>query len=153
MLMFHTSLRSSAVALEGEEFKIDTRTVHQIILRNVHEDLDAYTYIKPLLRSWDGRKDMLALRQRYQNDATKQTIINAAKSTLSNLRYKNERSFSFEKFSTKLQKAYDELEACGRKVDNGDIVDELWSRIQSTELQMYISSWKLIINVIHAPTN
>ena len=79
-----------AVALEGEEFKINTRTVHQIILRNVHEDSDAYTYIKPLLRSRDGRKDMLALRQRYQNDATKQTIINAAKSTLSNLRYKNE---------------------------------------------------------------
>ena len=132
-----------AVALEGEEFKIDTRTVHQIILRNVHEDSDAYTYIKPLLRSRDGRKDMLALRQRYQNDATKQTIINAAKSTLSNLRYKNERSFSFEKFSAKLQKAYDELEACGRKVDNGDIVDELWSRVQSTELQMYISSLKV----------
>ena len=41
----------NAVDLTGEEYKIDAKTVHQIILRNVHEDSDAYTYIKPLLRS------------------------------------------------------------------------------------------------------
>ena len=57
--------------------------------------------------------------------------------------YKNERSFSFEKFSAKLQKAYDELESNGRKVDNGDIVDDLWARIQNPDVQMYISSLKV----------
>ena len=131
-----------AVALDGEDFKIDARTVHQLILRNVHEDSDAYTYIKPLLRRRNGRLDITALRQRYDNDATKQAIINMAKSSLSHLRYKNERSFSFERFSSKLQKAYDELEANGRKVDNGDIVDDLWARIQNAELQVYVSSLK-----------
>jgi len=133
----------NAVELTGEEYKIDAKTVHQIILRNVHEDSDAYTYIKPLLRKRDGRMDMLALRDRYHNDATKQAIINSAKSTLSHLRYKNERSFSFEKFSARLQKAYDELEANGRKVDNGDIVDDLWARIQNTDIQVYVSSLKV----------
>ena len=29
------------VTMEGPAFKIDARTVHQIILRNVHEDSDA----------------------------------------------------------------------------------------------------------------
>jgi len=38
------------VTMEGPAFKIDARTVHQIILRNVHEDSDAYVYLKPLLR-------------------------------------------------------------------------------------------------------
>lgn len=133
----------NAVDLNGEDYKIDTRTVHQLILRNVHEDSDAYTYIKPLLRKRDGRLDILALRDRYHNDATKQAIINSAKNTLSHLRYKNERSFPFEKFSARLQKAYDELEANGRMVNNGDIVDDLWARIQNTDIQVYVSSLKV----------
>ena len=68
---------------------------------------------------------MTALRARYDNSATSQAIINQAKASLKNLRYKNERSFSFEKFSSKLQKAYDDLETHGRPANNGDIVDNL----------------------------
>ena len=132
-----------AASLEGDEFRIDTRTVHQLILSNVVEDSDAYTYIKRLLRYRNGRRDMIALRNRYNNDATRQAIINSAKATLENLRYKNERSFTFEKFSSKLQKAYDELADNGREVNNGDIVDSLWARIQSSDIQMYLSSLKV----------
>ena len=132
-----------AASLEGDEFRLDARTVHQLILTNVVEDSDAYTYIKTLLRYRNGRRDILALRMRYENDATKQAIINAAKVTLDTLRYKNERSFTFEKFSSKLQKAYDELTDNGREVNNGDIVDALWGRIQSTDIQMYLSSLKV----------
>ena len=69
----------NAVELMGEDYKIDARTVHQLILRNVHEDSDAYTYIKPLLRRPDGCLDILALCDRYHNDATKQAIINSAR--------------------------------------------------------------------------
>ena len=132
-----------AVALTGDSFRLDARTVHQLILLNVHEDSDAYTYIKTLLRHHDGRRDILALRARYSNVATQQAVINGAISTLDNLRYKSERSFSFEKFSSKLQKAYDELSDNGREVNNGDIVDSLWPRIQCPEIQMYISSLKV----------
>ena len=59
------------------------------------------------------------------------------------MHYKNERSFSFKKFSAKLQKAYDELEDAGREVNNRDIVDDLWSRIQAPELQVYVASLKV----------
>ena len=59
------------------------------------------------------------------------------------MRCKNERSFSFEKFSVKLQKAYDELEDAGREINNRDIVDDLWSRIQVPELQMYTALLKV----------
>ena len=132
-----------AIALEGENYRIDAQTVHQIILSNVSEDSDAYTYIKTLLRYRNGRRDILALRQRYSNAATKQAIINAAKGSLDTLRYKNERSFPFEKFSARLQKAYDELSENGRPVNNGDIVDALWDRIQTNDLQVYTASLKV----------
>ena len=132
-----------AMSLTGVEYAQDARTVHKIILKNVHEDSDAYTYIKPLLRHRNGRRDILALRERYASNATRQTTINKEKARLSTLRYKNERSFTFERFSSELQKAYDELEVAGRPVINGDIVDALWDRIQSPDLQMYISSLKV----------
>ena len=129
--------------LEGPEFTQDSRTVHQVILKNIHEDSDAYTYVKPFLRKRDGRKDLEALRLRYSSEASKQSKINKAKGDLTALRYKNERNFSFEKFSAKLQKAYDDLSASGREVNNGDIVDALWPRIESSELQIYLSSLKV----------
>ena len=132
-----------AVELQGPKFDIDARTVHNLILKNIHEDSDAYVYLKPLLNQQNGRRDWLALRECYSSNASKQVIINAAKSSLINLRYKNERSFKFETFSARLQTAYDDLERCERPVDNGDIVDALWPRIQATELTSYISSLKV----------
>ena len=83
------------------------------------------------------------LRERYASDATLQKTINQAKNRLASLRYKNERSFSFEKFLSALQKSYDELEESGRQVNNGDIVDDLWDRIQAPDLQLYVSSLKI----------
>ena len=127
---------TQAMTLTGVEFSQDARTIHKIILKNVHEDSDAYTYVKPLIRHRNGRRDILALRERYSSDATRQNTINKAKVDLSTLRYKNERSFSFEKFSAKLQKAYDDLEEARRPVNNGDIVDDLWDRIQAPDLQL-----------------
>ena len=133
----------NAMTLTGQEFQQDARTVHKIIMKNVHEDSDAYTYIKTLIRHRNGRRDIKALRERYSSDATKQAIINKAKNDLQNLIYKNERSFSFEKFSSKLQKAYNELEDNGRAVNNMDIVDGLWMRIQATDIQLYVASLKV----------
>jgi hypothetical protein len=62
---------------------------------------------------------------------------------LENLHYKNERSFSFEKFTSKLQKAYNDLADSGQEVNNGDVIDALWDRIQSSNLQMYVASLKI----------
>ena len=132
-----------SVPLEGPKFQADARTVHQILLNNINEDSDAYTYIKTLLRHRDGRRDIQALRERYSSESSKHAIINAAKSSIERLRYKNERAFSFEKFSAKLQKAYDDLESNGRPVHNGDIVDALWPMILDSSLATYLASLKV----------
>eukprot|EP00980_Cylindrotheca_fusiformis_P022724 scaffold9646_cov133-Cylindrotheca_fusiformis.AAC.7 len=131
-----------AAKLTGENFKFDAHIVHQLILKNLSEDSDAYTYIRPHLKHQNGRLDIKALRDRYSNNAAKQAIINSAKATLETICYTTERSFSFEKFRSKLQGAYDVLEANGRAVDNKDIVDGLWRKIQSSELQQYIQALK-----------
>ena len=91
-----------AAPLTGPKFDRNARSVQQLISYNVREDSDAHTYIKPLMRKRNGKLDMNSLRERYSSDATKQGIINAAKSTLENLRYKNDRSFSFERFSSRI---------------------------------------------------
>ena len=132
-----------STALTGPEYIQDARTVHKIISKNVDQIADAYTYIKSIARHRHGRRDILALRERYSSDAAVQGIINKAKSDLESLQYRNERNFSFEKFSSRLQKAYDDLESQGRTVNNGDIVDALWDRIKHSELQHYIASLKV----------
>ena len=135
----------AAMTLTGQEFLQDARVVHKIILKNIVEDSDAYTYVKQLIRHRNGRRDIKALRERYSSDASKQAIINSAKKTLKTLCYKNERSFSFEKFSSKMQRAYDELSDNGRAVCNEDIVDKLWERIlaPSPKIQMYVEALKV----------
>ena len=133
----------NAVAMNGESYKNDARLAPQIILRNISEESNAHTCIKPLLRYCDDRKDFLALKERCGSEASKQAIINAAKQTLETLRYKSERSFTFERFSSKLQKTYDELADCGREVNNGDAVDALWEKMQSQDVQVHAASLRV----------
>ena len=107
--------------------------------------------MKQLIKYRNGRKDILALKERYGSEAATQGILNKAKSDLVNLRYKNEKSFSFEKFSSKLQKAYDELEQHGRGKHNGNIVDALWGRIQALDIQQFVAALK--VNYQQNPKN
>lgn len=129
--------------LAGPQYRMDCKLVHQIIIRNIAEESDAYTYVKSELKNEDGRKDILALRKRYENQAVLQERINEANRTLTSLAYKNERSLTFERFSSKLQKAIDTLNECERAPHNGDIVDSLWGRIQNAELQPYVQALKV----------
>ena len=48
----------------GANFDQDKLTVHNIILRNIAEGSDAFTYVKPHIRRDNGRADIKALRER-----------------------------------------------------------------------------------------
>ena len=135
-----------SVVLEGPEYSIDRRTVHQIILRNVAEDSDAYTYIKPRINREDGRIDIKALKNRYDNQATQQGRINSANRILDTLVYKNERAMSFELFSSKIQEAVDNLHDCGRAPHDGDVVDKIWTKMLNPELTAYVEALKVQYN-------
>ena len=129
--------------LTGRDYKRDCTTVHQIIVRNITKDSDAFTYIKPHLKHENGRKHIKALLGRYESAAGIQERVAEANRTLQNLRYRNKRAMSFEAFSAKMQGAIDELENCGRAEHNANIVDKLWARIQNVELQSYVEALKV----------
>ena len=142
----HATWEEKAIAgctLQGREYARDTATVHQLIIKNITEDSDAYTYVKPILRHENGRRDIKALVDRYESAAGIQERISEAHKVLSQIRYRNERAMSFETFSAKLQNALDQLESCGRGEHNGNVVDKLWEKIQNPDLQTYIAALKV----------
>jgi hypothetical protein len=98
-------LAISAAPFTGLDWEADRKTVHLFLTNNVLEDSDAHAYIKPLMMRNNGRLDMKALQERYENEATIQARVNAANKTWELLVYKNERAMTFEDFSNKLTKA------------------------------------------------
>ena len=54
----------------GIEFDYNKRTVHNIIIRNIAEDSDAYIYPKSTINREDCRNNINVLRDRYENVAT-----------------------------------------------------------------------------------
>ena len=90
-----------------------------------------------------ARRNYLAPKERHSSKVTKKVIINTAKQTLESLRFKNERIFALEKFSSKLHISHDELSDCGREVTNGDAVDSSWYRIQSQDIMVNFSTLKV----------
>jgi hypothetical protein len=126
-------------------------TVHLFILNNIGEDSDAYTYIQPILGRNNGRMDIVALRERYDNDATVQTRVNEANKTWDLLIYKNERAMSFEEFCKKFQKALQHFVRARRPKHNGDVIDWIWSHVQNSELAQTLAALKASQG-IHART-
>jgi hypothetical protein len=126
----------------GLEYQADKMTVHLFYLNNISEESDAYTYVQPLLRHNDGRRDDIALQERYENAATVQTRVNEANRVWDMLTYKNERAMSFEEFQKKFQKALQHFAKAGRPKHDADIVDWIWNHIQNADLSGTVRALK-----------
>ena len=50
---------------DGYTYRMDVLDVHGVILRNIAESSDAYTYAKTNIRQDNGRFNITALRARY----------------------------------------------------------------------------------------
>ena len=114
-------------------------------MKNIAEDSDTYTYIKPHIKEQDGCKDITDLLERYKNYEMIQERALKAKRTLNNLVYCDERQMTFEIFSTKFQAAINTFADCGQDkyIFEADIIDELWRRIQFPGVVSYIDSMKM----------
>ena len=129
-----------ASPLSGRDFKQDAKTVHNIILKNLSENSEAYTYIENSLDNQDGRVDILALRLRYANKSADDVLENEAKESFQRLQYKNERAMSFEKFQELFLKLINDLEKAKRPMNEADIIDEIWVKVQHPGLSEYIAA-------------
>jgi hypothetical protein len=127
----------------GLDWEADRKTVHLFITNNVSEDSDAHAHIKPLMTRNNGRLDIKALEERHENEATTQARVNAANKTWELLVYKNERAMTFEDFFKKLTKALLNFEKAGRAKHDGDVIDWIWSHVQSAESSQLISALKV----------
>ena len=151
-LVGHATWENKVIAvapITGREFNQDAKTVHTIILKNLSEDSEAYTYIETSLVSQNGRVDILALRARYANTAADDVLGNEAKEMMKHLVYKNERAMSFESFQEKFKKSINYLQKAGRPMNNIDIIDEIWKKIQHQGLNEYVAA--LQVQQIHNP--
>ena len=118
---------------------------HQIILKNISEDSDTYTLIKPHKKGNDGRKDIIALRESFENYGMLQERVLKTNLTLNNLVYSDEGKMTFEIFFTKFQAAIDTFADFGWDIYKSEtyIIDELWPRIQCPGLVSYIDAMKI----------
>jgi hypothetical protein len=136
-------LAINAAPHTGLDYESDRKTVHLFFLNNIAEDSDAYAYIQPLLLRNDGRRDIKALEDRYENAATIQARVNLANKTWEMLTYKNERALSFEMFTKKLTKALQYFDNAGRPKHDDDVIDWIWSHVQNSELTQLMSALKV----------
>ena len=95
---------------KGNAYLQDKLTVHNIILRNIADVSDAFTYVKPYLKKDNEKWDIQDLRGWYKNAAMQEKYINEAKRTMETLTNRNKRELKFEKFVAKFVKAVDKLD-------------------------------------------
>ena len=63
------------VPITGRLYKQDNLTVHNILLRNIAETSDAFTYVKPYTEKDDARTDIKALHSRYEHIAMQDQYV------------------------------------------------------------------------------
>ena len=84
--------------------------MHNIILCNISDASDAFTYVKPYTKKDDVRNEIKALCSRYENVAMQEKYLSETNPTIETIHYINERAITFEKFVNKLVKTINELE-------------------------------------------
>ena len=128
---------------KGNAYLQDKLTVNNVIIHNIADGSDAFTYVKLCLKKDEGILGIQSLRGRYENAAMHEQYINEAESTLETLTYRNERALKFEKFVDKFAKAVDELDQINRGLHNADVVDIIWKKVTNPELNQYVVALKV----------
>jgi hypothetical protein len=88
--------------MNGTHFEDDARTVHQI-LADLTQGHPPEEWISPLKKFYNGRRDLLKLKEHYIGGANTTRRITEADALSKSLHYKSERSLPWEKFLNKFQ--------------------------------------------------
>ena len=92
----------------GASYSTDNKTVHQT-LTELTNGTDADQWIKQHRRTQDGRAAWLGLCNHYDGPAEGDKRVAIACHDINIIHYRNESSFSFEKYSTRLKSAFTTL--------------------------------------------
>jgi len=97
--------RMYQMPLSGENFKRDNKLVYNM-LKSACIKTDAWTWIQDYDKSANGRKAWLALVGHYDGTGELNKRLERAKEELNRLHYKDEKSFPFERYVTKLKENF-----------------------------------------------
>ena len=97
--------RMYQMPLSGENFKRDNKLVYNM-LKSACIKTDAWTWIQDFDKSANGRKAWLALVGHYDGTGELNKRLERAKEELNRLHYKDEKSFPFERYVTKLKENF-----------------------------------------------
>lgn len=120
---------------QGRAFDIDNKEVHRII-DELTNGTDAADWIKSHKRSRNGKGSWDALCQHYDGPAEGDKRITIARSNIQHAFYKNEQIFSFEKYSTKLKRAFDTLRQYNQPKSHKEEVEILLNNINTNNMQL-----------------
>ena len=78
-----------AVPLTGRLYNQDNHIVNNIILRNITDKSDAFTYVKPYIKNNNGITDIKLFRSLYEKVAMQEQYVSKAKSKIETIQYRN----------------------------------------------------------------
>ena len=115
---------------QGANYKADNNQVYRIIKSKVIGS-DILKWIHPFDRNQDGRGAMNQLRHHYDGPGQVQRKITQAEAQIASLHYKSEQAFSFERFITKLNGAFQVLEENGETLTERKKVTIMCEKMQN----------------------
>ena len=124
--------------LVGARFKLDNQKVHQI-LTDLTTGTDASQWIKDHRRNQDGRGAWKNLCNHYDGRAKGDERVTAARHDIKILTYKNEAAFTFEKYYTRLKKAFPTLSVYEQPKSEKEKVEILLSQVNTNNVSLTTS--------------
>ncbi len=119
----------------GAAFVRDNKEVHQL-LTELTNGTDADEWIKQHRRAQNGRQAWLDLCNHYDGPAEGDKRVTVARNNIKVIHYKNESSFSFEKYSTKLKKSFTTLEKYAQPKSEREKVEILLDQINTNDQRL-----------------
>jgi hypothetical protein len=121
--------------LTGAAFVTDNKVVHQF-LTELTNGTDADNWIRPHRRTQDGRAAWQDLCAHYDGDAEGDKRVTVARHDIKIIHYRNESSFSFERYSTRLKKAFATLAQYGQPRNEKEKVETLLDQIHTSDTRL-----------------
>ena len=123
-----------AASFQTQQYKEDNRKVYHLF-KDLLTKTEGSTWFEKV-KDGDGRAAHLLLREHYVGEAHDMRRAAAANAKLETLFWKSEASFSFEKYLTRLNEAFKELEDAGQALWETQKVTHLLKGIQNDDIQV-----------------
>jgi hypothetical protein len=123
-----------AVSFDTIQFRDDNRQVYHLF-KDLLTKTEGATWFEKV-NDGDGRSAHLLLREHYVGEAHDMRRAASATANLETLFWKNEASFSFEKFLTRMSEAFKELEDAGQPLYEAQKVQQLLKSIKNDDIQV-----------------